>query len=155
MFNFLESFHDTHDKSMIKNMTNEMIDLYGQPCLLLKRDNENNIDDDPLYNDSLSITKRFYDRIPARVYIDYKNFAEILYAWGHTRLQNEHLYGVMKYDFHPDEGDVIVFTRPYDGKMYTFELTSTDDWKEICYNVVLTVIYLDVKDLLKAEELEA
>lgn len=142
--NFLNIFHNNNlDKEVLIKMTNEVIELYGFPCVL-KRWNGIQPALDPMYQDSpvnYENDESLYTKINTHVYIDYNRFNSVLHAYGLAIEGETTVNGMMKLEDEPKEDDVIELKLPYDEKLYKFKIGSTDVHKDICYSVVLDIHY--------------
>lgn len=143
--NFLTLFHDRLDKCTLIEMANEVIDLYGFPCVLRKW-NGFQTSLDPLYQDISTLdesNEELFDYKKTNVYIDYNRFDQVLSSWGMSMTENTTLESMMKLADEPAEDDIVEILYPYDGKKYKFKIGSADKHKDICYRVVLNIYYTD------------
>lgn len=146
--NFLEIFHNEHDKLLLTGMTDEIISLYGFPCIHKKWAGIQTVLD-PLYDDLPSMHQKdedLYEFCQTYVYVDYNRFNEILYAYGHGMQKDLSINGMMKLKDSPKEDDLVTIKLPYDEKYLTFRLGSTDVHRDICYSVVLNVSHFEQKN---------
>lgn len=143
--NFNEIFHQLEDKPLLREYVNEIIELYGIPCRLYRWEGIQTALD-PLYQDSPTVYHKdddLYHVINTYVYVDYNRFNEVLRAYGHGIEPETTIYGVMKFDDHPNEDDIVELKLPYDDRFYKFQLGSTDVHRDICYSVVLNIYHQD------------
>jgi hypothetical protein len=143
--NFLEIFHNDIDKETLRNMVNEVTQLYGFPCTI-KQWTGIQTSLDPLYSDQLSMFQKdedFYEVNNTYVYIDYNRLNQVLNSYGLAQEKNTSLNGFMKLDDHPRENDLITIKLPYDDRLLTFKIGSSDIHKDICYSVVLQIAHFE------------
>lgn len=145
---FLDIFHDTNDKELIKSMVNELVNLYGFKCILKRWSGIQTVLD-PLYQDSPTILDQdsdLYDSILTRVYIDYQRFNSVLHSYGLAMETTTPLQGIMMLEDEPKEDDIIELKSPYDEKYYRFKIGSTDVHKDVCYSVIMNIYHKEKKD---------
>ncbi len=142
--NFNEFFHQTLDKELLRQYVDEIIDMYGIPCKH-KKWIGNQAVLDPLYQDQIILddSEDLYDVSNTYVYVDYQRFNEVLKSYGQSIETNTSINGMMKFSDAPKEGDIIELKLPYDDVLYKFKLGSTDIHRDICYSVVLNIMYED------------
>lgn len=143
--NFLTLFHDREDKSTLRKLNDEVIELYGFPCVLRKWNGiQSNLDS--LYNDMGTINEsdpNLFDYVNTFVHIDYARFDKVLNSYGLALTENTSLEAMMRLRDKPAEDDIVEITYPYDNKTYRFKIGSADIHKDICYRVVLNVYYTE------------
>lgn len=140
--NFLELYNFNEDKEVLRNMSEETIQLYGFPCEL-KRWRGIQPVLDPLYQDhntSYYEDETLYSTKNTHVYIDYNRFNQVLKAYGLALEDNTTLVGNMILSDMPEEDDIITIKMPYDTRYVSFKIGSSDIHKDICYSVVLNVM---------------
>lgn len=142
--NFLDIFHNKNqDKDTLISMTNEVIELYGFPCVLRRWVGSQTLLD-PLYQDTPSVfddDESLYERINTHVYVEYNRFNAVLQAYGLGVEAETSIQGTMKLIDAPKEDDLIDIRLPYDNQLYKFRLGSTDIHKDICYSVILNIYH--------------
>jgi hypothetical protein len=146
--NFNEIFHELDDKPLLRHYADEIIELYGIPCRLRKWVGIQPVLD-PMYQDTPTTyhtDEDLYHTVNTHVYVDYNRFNEVLKAYGHSVETNTTLNGIMKFDDHPKEDDIVELKLPYDDRYYKFQLGSTDVHRDVCYSVVLNVYYQDRRE---------
>ena len=145
--NFLNIFHEDSDKETLRNMVNEIVNLYGFPCSHRKWTGMQ-VQLDPLYGDQLSVFQKdedMYDLVNSYVYIDYNRLNQVLHPYGLALEKNASLQGFMKLADHPRENDLITIKLPYDDRKLTLKVGSADIHKDICYSVILQVAHFEQK----------
>ena len=142
--NFVENVYDENDLKLLRNMSAEQIRMYGYPCVYLKYNPENHIDLDPQYHDSGSnrLTE-LYTPSSSYIVVEHENFNDILYSYGYGLEKDQKLEAMMCFDDHPNEEDIVIFKRIYEGRKYTFRLTNANNFKDICHKVSLMVDVFD------------
>lgn len=143
--NFLEIFHNDIDKETLRNMVNEVTQLYGFPCEF-KQWTGMQTSLDPLYNDQLTMFQKdeeLYETKNTYIYIDYNRLNQVLQSYGLEQEKNISLNGFMKLEDHPRENDLITIKLPYDDKLITFKIGSSDIHKDICYSVILQIPHFE------------
>lgn len=143
--NFLDIFHNKNDKETLKNMVDEITQLYGFPCVL-KRWTGMQTQLDPLYGDQLSAfqnDEEMYDPVNSYVYIDYLNLNQTLQSFGLAHDKSLTLNGFMRLDDQPRENDILTIKLPYDDNLITLKIGSADIYKDICFSVILLVAHFD------------
>ena len=143
--NFLEIFHNDIDKETLRNMVNEVTQLYGFPCKF-KQWTGMQTCLDPLYNDQLTMFQKdeeLYETKNTYIYIDYNRLNQVLQSYGLEQEKNISLNGFMKLEDHPRENDLITIKLPYDDKLITFKIGSSDIHKDICYSVILQIPHFE------------
>lgn len=142
--NFLDIFHNKNqDKDTLISMTNEVIELYGFPCVLKRWVGSQELLD-PLYQDAPSVfddDPSLYECINTHVYVEYNRFNAVLQASGLGMETDTSIPGTMKLVDAPKEDDLIEIRLPYDKQLYKFRLGSTDVHKDICYSVILNIYH--------------
>jgi len=146
--NFNEFFHNLSDKPLLREYVNEIVEMYGIPCKLLSWKGIQAALD-PIYQDAPTLFDKdidLYDVKNTHIYVDYNRFNAILKAYGQAIEPDTTINGIMKFDDHPKEDDIVELKLPYDDVLYRFRLGSTDVHKDICYSVVLNIYHQDRKD---------
>lgn len=145
-FSFLDNYLYKSESSVHRNMVEEIISMYGWPCIHY-RFLGNKLALDPLYGDApthLINDETVYEKINTKVYIEWKQFNQILTQSGAQHDNNIYLDGIMKLNDSPKEDDILSFLYPLDGNTYNFRLSTTDVFKDICYRVYMLVYLKDV-----------
>lgn len=148
--NFIELYNDC-DKNVLRTYCDEMIDVNGFPCIL-KRWTGNTIVQDPLYQDTIygfTNDAMIYEPVNTHIYIDYNRLMTSLQSFGVATDTNFSLNGMMKLCDNPTEDDIIELKSPYDGRLLSFTLGSVNNHKDIVYNVVLNIRYINCRDYAK------
>jgi hypothetical protein len=142
--NLIENIYDKNDLNLLRHMSTEQIRMYGYPCIFLKYNNDNFVDLDPQYKDSGSNKlSQLYTPSSSYIIIEYENFNDILYSYGYGLSKDQKLEGMMCFEDHPNEEDIIIFKRIYEGKKYIFKLSDANNFKDVCYKVTLMVDIFD------------
>jgi len=152
--NFLDIFHNENDKTVLRQMTTEIIRLYGFPCHLKRWVGIQPVLD-PIYQDSPTIFDTsdgledgdLWDTLHTHVYIDYNRFNSVLHSYGLAIEPETSLTGMMIFDDHPKEDDLIEIHLPYDNKEYRFKIGSTDIHRDLCYSVILNIYHKESGDV--------
>jgi len=148
-FSFLDQFLLRSEDNLLQKMTEEIIKLYGWPCIHYSFLG-NKVHLDGLYGDAPT---KFYDddtiykKIDSKVYIDWKQFNTILNGEGTRSDESVYLDGFMALDTNPKEDDLLSFVYMLDGKRYTFKLGSTEIYKNVCYMVTMVVYDSDLGNI--------
>ena len=150
-FNFIASTFDSLDIDTLKGMTDEIIDLYGYPCIY-KRYNGPSMINHPLYHDRLTSTynvDKFVEEFETRVYIENKHFVPQLMAHGYALNVETPITAFMKLSDNVRPEDLVTLLYKHEAQRYTFQINSATNWKNICYNCVLSVyVKDDMKDVV-------
>lgn len=142
--NFYENFLDSNDIDLLREQSNERIELYGFPCILLKYEGSG-VELDSLYGDIGSKQLESFKEKKTFYYCEYQNLQEILYSYGQSINQSTNFKGMMKVDDHPKNGDLIYFIRRLDDDIIKCEITNCALYKNICYLVDITITMYDLK----------
>lgn len=143
--NFLEIFHSKQDKETLKNMVDEITNLYGFPCVL-KRWTGIQTQLDPLYSDQLTSFQNdsdLYDPINTHIYIGWTKLNQTLHSYGLAFDENISLEGFMSLDDQPKENDIITIKLPYDDVLLTLKIGGTYVHTDICYGVTLQIAHFE------------
>jgi len=140
--NFYENFLDNNDIEIARQMCDEMIDLYGIPCILYRYDGSET-ELHPFYGDAGTKKLDNFIKIPTFFYCNYQNFQQTLYSYGQAMSQGTKLEGVMKFDLAPKNGDMLFFIRKYDDDIAKFEITNSSLYKNICYQTDIAIAFFD------------
>jgi hypothetical protein len=149
--NFIESTWDSLDLETLKSMTDELIDLYGYPCIYHKYVGPDMINH-PLYKDrptSSNNIEKYIEHHETKVLLENKHFVPQLLAQGYSLNAETVVNAIMKFDDNPDVEDIVTLLYLHEANRYNFQINSATNWKNICWNVVLSV-YLrdDMKDIV-------
>lgn len=149
MVNFIQTFHDKNDKEQLITYVDELISMYGYPCILRHFTGNKITSIDPLYQDNMSNVEinrnsEDYQNIETYVYIDYKMLDDTLKSYGLALTNGTSLDGIMSLDTNVYEDDIVQILYPMNDITYTFKVGSVEIDKDICYKVVLNVYIQDV-----------
>lgn len=151
MFNFISSTYDSLDLDTLRGMTNELIDLYGYPCIY-RRYNGPDMINHPLYKDRLTSTNnidKYITQFETRVLLENKHFVPQLLSQGYALNPETTINAFMKLEDNIGVEDLITLLYQHEAKRYTFQINSATIWKNLCYNMVLSVYVKD--DMLGVE----
>lgn len=151
-FNFISSAYDSLDYDTLVGMTNEIIDLYGYPCVYRKFVGPESVNH-PLYRDRLTSTnnvEQFYVEKETKVLLENKHFVPQLMAQGYALNVETPLNAFMKLEDEVGVEDLVTLLYKHEARRYTFQVNSATNWKNLCTNVVLSVYVQD--DMSKVEE---
>lgn len=151
-FNFISSAYDSLDYDTLVGMTNEIIDLYGYPCVYRKFVGPELVNH-PLYRDRLTSTnnvEQFYVEKETKVLLENKHFVPQLMAQGYALNVETPLNAFMKLEDEVGVEDLVTLLYKHEARRYTFQVNSATNWKNLCTNVVLSVYVQD--DMSKVEE---
>lgn len=150
--NFISSTFDSLDFDTLRSMTNEVIDLYGYPCIYRKYNGPDMLNH-PLYKDRLTSTNNIDEYIQeyeTRVLLENKHFIPTLMGQGYALNVETTINAFMKLEDNVNVEDLITLLYQHEARRYTFQINSATNWKNLCYNVVLSVY---VKDDIKNVEM--
>ena len=152
-FNFIASAYDSLDIDTLKSMTNEIIDLYGYPCILTRYTGSKSTNH-PLYRDRLTSTynnDKLTKNNETRVFIENKHFIPQLMAYGYALNVETTVNAFMKLEDDVKPEDLVTLLYKHEAQRYTFQVNSASIWKSVCFNIVLSVY---VRDDIKDTEIE-
>ncbi len=142
--NFYENFLDTNDIEVLRELSDERIELFGIPCMLYKYVGSE-VELDSLYGDFGSKAIENFQEIPTFYYCEYQNLQQILYSYGHATDKTTHFRGMMRLSDTPKNGDLVFFIRKLDDDIIRCEITNCALYKNICYLVDITITMFDSK----------
>ena len=152
-FNFIASTFDSLDLDTLKSMTDEIIDLYGFPCIYTRYTGPDMINH-PLYKDRLTSTynvDNLVNTFETRVFIESKHFVPQLMGAGYSLNVETPITAFMHFDDNAKVEDLVTLLYKHEAQRYTFQINSATNWKNICWNCTLSVL---VKDDIKGVEFE-
>lgn len=153
-FNFISSTFDSSDFDTLRGMTDEVIDLYGYPCIYKKFVGPDMVNH-PLYKDRLTSTNnvdRFMTEVETHVLIENKHFVPQLLAHGYALNVETPVNAFMKLSDDVSPEDLVTLLYPHEAARYTFQVNSATIWKRLCYNVVLSVYVKDDMERVEVED---
>lgn len=145
-FNQVNNYWNNNDKEYITGRVNEMVNLYGLPCIHFSRmDTIYNVTD-PLYDDIKSkhaMNEEFFEAKETRFYTDQKVFMNALSGIGEVTEENSNILVTMKFEDQPKIGDYIQLILPFSGTKYTFLINNSTNYYDICFSCHLIVAEFD------------
>ena len=145
-FNQISNYWNHNDKEYLTLRVNEMVNIYGFPCIHFSRMNSIYNVTDPLYDDIKSkhaMNDEFFEGKETRFYTDQKVFMNALTGIGQVIEENSHLIVTMKFEDHPKIGDFIQLILPHSGTKYSFLINNATNYNDICYSCHLIVAEFD------------
>lgn len=145
VINFIESTYDSLDLDTLRGMTNEIIDMYGYPCIYRKYIGPDMLNH-PLYKDRLTSTNNIDEYIyeyETKVLLENKHFVPQLLGQGYALNAETTLNAFMKLEDDINVEDLVTLLYQHEARRYTFQINSATNWKNICYNMVLSVYVKD------------
>lgn len=150
-FNFIASTYDSLDLDTLRQMSDELIDLYGYPCIYRKYMGPDMLNH-PLYKDRLTSTNnidKYYYQYETRVLLENKHFVPQLLGYGYGFNVETTVNAFMKLNDDIAVEDLVTLLYQHEARRYTFQINSATNWKNICYNIVLSVyVKDDMKDVV-------
>lgn len=144
-FNFISSVYDSLDLDTLRGMTDEVIDLYGFPCIYTRYTGPD-MANHPLYKDRLTSTynvDKFTDNFETRVYIEDKHFVPQLMGLGYALNVETTLTAFMKLSDEVRPEDLVTLLYAHEAQRYTFQINSATNWKRLCWSLTLSVFVTD------------
>jgi hypothetical protein len=126
-------------------MTDELIDMYGHPCIYHKYIGPDMLNH-PLYKDRPTSTnniEQYLQHHETKVLLENKHFVPQLLAQGYSLNPETTLNAFMKLEDDVNVEDIVTLLYLHEAKRYNFQINSATNWKNICYNMVLTVYLKD------------
>lgn len=145
MFNFISSTYNSLDYDTLRSMTDEIIDLYGYPCIYKQYVGPDMLNH-PLYKDRLTSTNnidKYMLEKETRVLLENKHFVPSLYGQGFALNTETTVNAFMKLEDNVAVEDLVTLLYQHEAKRYTFQINSATNWKNLCYNIVLSVYVKD------------
>lgn len=145
-FNQFSNYHNKNDRDYIITRVNEMVNIYGLPCIHFSRKETIHNVTDPLYDDIKSkhaMNEEFFEANETRFYTDLKVFMNALSGIGETVEQNSNITVTMKFEDNPQIGDYIQLILPWSGTKYSFLINNSTNWNDICFSCTLIVAEFD------------
>lgn len=143
--NFIEQYNDSLELDTLKGMTEELIEMYGYPCIhhqFVGPDMVNH----PLYKDRLTSTDNideFVTEHETKVFLENKHFVPQLLAQGYALNTETTINAFMKLEDNVQVEDIVTLLYKHEARKYKFQVNSATNWKNLCYNIVLSVYVQD------------
>jgi hypothetical protein len=100
----------------------------------------------PLYKDRPTSTnniEQYMEHHETKILLENKHFIPQLLAQGYSLNPETTLNAFMKLDDEPNVEDIITLLYKHEARRYNFQINSATNWKNVCYNMVLSVYLRD------------
>ena len=143
--NLITELWDSLDIDTYKSMTDELICVYGFPCILHKFKGQDYLHH-PLYKDRLTSTdnvEQFTTQKETYVLLENKHFIPQLLGQGYSLNPETTITAFMRLEDDISPEDIITLQYKHEAQRYNFQINMATIWKNICYNMVLSVYLKD------------